>query len=200
MSSISRADFLRGTGGGAAVLAGGGIFAAAAAPAAAQSRGDVAILKLAATAELLVIEFLKRAIAAQTSLDEDLLREVLRDERKHYQTFRELLGRRAPTRVQPTFPEGTFASARSIAQLGFKLDTVFTRVYIGAVPRLRSDELSTVAAALAANEAQHLSGWSLVLDRGPIPLGAIPKPLAPAAARRALAPLLGSVQGGQLTG
>jgi len=39
-----------------------------------------------------------------------------------------------------------------------------------------------------------------MLERGPIPLSAIPKPLAPAAAKRALAPLLASVQGGQLTG
>jgi rubrerythrin len=183
--------------GGLALVAGGGILATAAAPAAAQGSGDRRILALAATAELLVIDFLRRALAA----DINAPRDVLREERTHLRTIRSVLGRSAPDDVDPTFPAGTFDSAESVARLGFTLDTAFTRFYIGAVPRLRTDRLRTLAASLAANEAQHLSAWSIILERGPIPLPAIPKGISPSAAQNALAPLLAGVPDGtQMTG
>jgi len=193
--------FSAGAKGGLALVAGGGILATAAAPAAAQGSGDQRILALAATAELLVIDFLQRALAADVDAPRDVLREVLRDERTHLRTIRSVLGSSAPDDVDATFPAGTFNSAASVARLGFTLDTAFTRFYIGSVRRLRTDRLRTLAASFAANEAQHLSGWSIILERGPIPLPAIPEGISPSAAKNALAPLLAGVPDGtQMTG
>ncbi|HEV2062231.1 MAG TPA: ferritin-like domain-containing protein [Solirubrobacteraceae bacterium] len=198
---MSRADFIRGgTSGTVALVAGGTLLATAAGPAAAQSRGDKAILEGAAIAELLVIDFLQRALRSGADLNESVTREVLSDEKRHYRTIAAALDN-PPTNVDTSFPEGTFDSARSIAKLGFTLDSAFTRFYIGAVKRFDSTKLQTLAAGLAANEAQHLSVFSDVLGRGLIPLPAIPTGISPRAANRALAPLFTDVdRGSQLTG
>jgi hypothetical protein len=134
-------------------------------------------------------------------LNEDVTREVLSDERKHYKTIASALNN-PPTSINTSFPKGTFKSARSVATLGFTLDTAFTRFYIGAVSRFDSTKLSGLAAGLAANEAQHLSVFSNILGRGLIPLPAIPTGISPQAALAALAPLYKSVSasGSQLTG
>lgn len=199
--SMNRAQFIKGgASGGVALIAGGAVLATAAGPAAAQSSGDEAILRGAAIAELLVIDFLQRALASDADLNERVTRQVLSDERKHYRTIAAALDD-PPTRINTSFPEGTFASARSIAMLGFTLDSAFTRFYIGAVRRFDSEKLSTLAAGLAANEAQHLSIFSNILGRGLIPLPAIPTGISPQAALKALAPLYTNVaSGSQLTG
>lgn len=201
MPTINRAQFIRGGASGTvALVAGGGVLAAAAGPAMAQSSGDAAILRGAAIAELLVIDFLQRALKADVGLNEDVTREVLSDERKHYKTIASAL-KNPPTRINTSFPEGTFESARSVAMLGFTLDSAFTRFYIGAVSRFDSTKLSTLAAGLAANEAQHLSVFSNILGRGLIPLPAIPSGISPQAALKALAPLYTNVSSGsQLAG
>ncbi len=62
-TTTSRAEFLTlGAKGGIALMAGGAVLAAATGRATAAADGDVAIAKLAATAELLAIDFYGRAI------------------------------------------------------------------------------------------------------------------------------------------
>ncbi len=199
--SMNRAQFIKGGATGTvALVTGGAVLATAAAPAAAQSSGDKAILRGAAIAELLVIDFLQRALRSGAKLNEDVTREVLGDEKRHYETIASAL-KDPPTRINTSFPDGTFDSAKSIAMLGFTLDSAFTRFYIGAVKRFDSTKLSTLAAGLAANEAQHLSVFSSILGRGLIPLPAIPTGISPQAALKALAPLYTDVaSGAQLTG
>lgn len=199
--SMNRAQFIKGGATGTvALVTGGAVLATAAAPAAAQSSGDKAILQGAAIAELLVIDFLQRALRSGAKLDEDVTREVLGDEKRHYETIASAL-KDPPTSINTSFPDGTFNSAKSIAMLGFTLDSAFTRFYIGAVKRFDSTKLSTLAAGLAANEAQHLSVFSSILGRGLIPLPAIPTGISPQAALKALAPLYTDVaSGAQLTG
>jgi len=198
---MSRAQFIRGGATGTvALVTGGAVLATAASPAAAQSSGDKAILTGAAIAELLVIDFLQRALRSDADLDEDVTRQVLSDEKRHYKAIASIL-KDPPTSIDTSFPDGTFDSAKSIAMLGFTLDSAFTRFYIGAVKRFDSAKLSTFAAGLAANEAQHLSIFSSILDRGLIPLPAIPTGISPKAALSALAPLYTDVaSGSQLTG
>jgi Ferritin-like domain len=95
----SRAEFLTaGMSGGLALVAGGSLMAAAAGPALGQATGDVAIAKLAATAELLAIDVYGRAIDTGFFDDDVLgyLRAARQNEQDHYDALAEVLGPRRP--------------------------------------------------------------------------------------------------------
>ena len=191
-STLSRAEFFsRGAQGGLALVAGGSLLAAASGPAFAQNGGDPAIAGLAATAELLAIDFYGRAIRSRKFIadEADYLREARVNERDHYRALAGVLGSAAPQDMAFRFPRGTFRSRRSIARIGVALETAFVGAYLGAVTALESNDLKGVAASIAVNEGQHLSVFSDVLRNDPVGRS-FPKALTADQALAAVQPFL----------
>ena len=190
----SRGEFLSlGMKGGLALVAGGSILGAAAGPALGQASGDVAIAKLAATAELLAIDVYGRAIKTGFfSADVLAYMEAARqNEQDHYDALAGVLGMAAPKGVKFTYPPGTFASAKSIAATGVALETAFVGAYLGAVEALQSNDLKAVAGQIGANEAQHLTTFKR-LDAGGtlVPNPSFPDSLTAKQATAAVTPFL----------
>lgn len=190
----SRAGFFTlGAKGGLALVAGGAVLAAATGTARAQSGGDVEIATLAATAELLAIDFYGRGIARGNFRGDVLayMEAARANEQAHYDALAGVLGSAAPSGVKFTYPAGTFASAASIAATGAALETAFVGAYIGAVEALESNELKGVAAQIGANEAQHLAVLrSLEAGGNPVPGPSFPDSLTAAQATEAVTPFL----------
>ena len=160
MTATTRTAFLtRGARGGLALVAGGSLLALAEGTALGAPTADVDIAKLAATAELLAIDFYTRAIASKRLSGDELayLAAARENERDHYKALAGVLRTAAPKKLRFTYPNGAFRSARSIGGLGQALETAFVGAYLGAVAALRSNELKGVAAAIGMNESRHLS-------------------------------------------
>lgn len=189
---MSRATFLsRGASGGIALVAGGSLLAASTGPALAAPTVDADMVKLAATAELLAIDFYSKAIASGR-FKGDELRYLLRarvSERAHYKALAGVLKSDAPSGLAFMYPAGTFDSRLSIAKTGVALETAFVGAYLGAVTALQSNELKGVAATIAASEASHLSVFSDIAAHNPI-VASFPKSLSAGQATKALAPFL----------
>ena len=168
-TTTTRGRFLSlGAKGGLALAAGGTLLAAATGPALGQASGDVAIAKLAATAELLAINFYGRAIGTGHFTGDELayLKAARQNERDHYAALADVLGSAAPKDLMFTYPAGTLASAGSVATTGVALETAFVGAYLGAVEALESDDLKAVAGQIGANEAQHLTTFRRLADDG----------------------------------
>lgn len=160
MTTISRGDFItRGTIGGLALVAGGSLLAVAAGPSLGQGSGDADIAKLAATAELLAIDFYGKGIDSGFFKDDVLayMEAARQNEQDHYDALAEVLGNQAPKNVRFKYPAGTLRSAASIAETGAALEEAFVGAYIGAVEALKDNDLKSSAALIGANEAQHLT-------------------------------------------
>jgi hypothetical protein len=170
-STLSRAEFFsRGAKGGLALVAGGSLLAVASGPAFAQNGGDPAIAGLAATAELLAIDFYGHAIRSRKFVadEAEYLRAARVNERDHYRALAGVLGSAAPKGLEFRFPRGTFRGRRSIARVGVALETAFVGAYLGAVTALQSNDLKGVAASIAVSEGQHLSVFSDILRNDPV--------------------------------
>src|SRR5579859_4579690 len=106
--SATRAQFLRQAGGGGlALIAGGSVLGLAQGSAlAATSSGDVAIAKLAATAELLAIDFYTKAIASKRLKGDELayLGGALGNEQAHYAALKAVLGAATPKGLSFKYP------------------------------------------------------------------------------------------------
>jgi len=202
IGKLSRAQFLaRGVGGGVALMAGGTLLATAAPALAGTSDGtgppeeDLAVVRLAASAELLAEEFYTRAIASRKIAKEDrgYLAAALANERDHYAALAKVLGDAAPIAddFQFVFPAGAFGSEAAIAKLGVALETAFVGAYVGAVTGLQTLELQGVAAQIAASEAMHLSVLSDIHSHSPVG-PAFPVALTVEQASDALTPFLGT--------
>lgn len=164
-NTLSRGAFLtNGMKGGLALVAGGSLLAATSGAALGADTGDVAIAKLAATAELLAIDFYGRAIATGTFKGDQLayLSAAKKNEQDHYDALAGILGKAAPKDVMFKYPAGTFASVKSVAATGVALETAFVGAYIGAVEALKSNELKATAGLVGANEAQHLTTFKRI--------------------------------------
>jgi rubrerythrin len=207
----NRAQFLsRGVKGGL-VLAVGGVALAAAAcgddddagattsastptMSGAQPVDDVAIAKLAATAELLAIDFYGMGIASGLFKADVLayMTAARQNEQDHYDALAMVLGKEAPKDLTFTYPDGTFASAKSIATTGSALEEAFVGAYMGAVTALSDNGLKKVAAQIGANEAQHLTTLKSLAAGGTlVPNPSLPKVLTAAEATAAVTPFLG---------
>jgi hypothetical protein len=207
----TRARFLsRGAKGGLVLAVGGSVLAAAAcggdddagaaATTAAATTGgsqpvdDVAIAKLAATAELLAVDFYGMGIASGL-FTKDVLAYMTaskQNEQDHYDALAKVLGTEAPKGLTFTYPDGTFASAMSIAKTGAALEEAFVGAYMGAVTALKDNGLKKVAAQIGANEAQHLTTLrSLAAGGKLVPNPSLPKVLTAAEATAAVQPFLG---------
>ena len=106
----SRAAFLsRGAKGGLALVAGGSLLALAeGGPAFGAGSADSDIAKLAATAELLAIDFYKRAIASKKFKGDELgyMGAALGNEQAHYAALAGVLGKAAPKGLRFKYPSG----------------------------------------------------------------------------------------------
>src|SRR5262249_24975872 len=120
---------------------------------------DADIAKLAATAELLAIDFYKRAIASKQLKGDELayLGGALGNEQAHYDALKGVLGSATPTGLTFKYPAGSFASRKGIRKRREALETAFVGAYMGAVTAPRSNELKGVAAEIGACESRHLS-------------------------------------------
>jgi Ferritin-like domain len=207
--TTNRATFLsRGAKGGLVLAVGGGVLAAAAcgdddtaasstaAPSstAAAPVDDAAIAKLAATAELLAIDFYTRGIDSGF-FTADVLGYMVasrKNEQDHYDALAKVLGMEAPRNLMFTYPDATFSSAKSIATTGTALEEAFVGAYMGAIPALSDNGLKVVAAQIGANEAQHLTTLKSLAAGGTLVANpAFPKVLTAAEATAAVSPFLG---------
>lgn len=193
MTATTRAAFLtRGARGGLALVAGGSLLALAEGTALAAPAADSDIAKLAATAELLAIDFYSRAIASGGLSGNELayLAAARQNESDHYKALAGVLEAAAPRKLRFTYPNGSFRSARSIGALGQALETAFVGAYLGAVTALRSNELKGVAASIGMNESRHLSVLSNIAAGTIVGAPSFPKALTAAQATAAVKPFL----------
>jgi Ferritin-like domain len=160
MSETTRAQFLtRGAKGGLALVAGGAVFGLAEGTAFGAASADADIAKLAATAELLAIDFYTNAINSKQLKGDELsyLAGAKGNEVDHYNALKGVLKSATPAGLKFTYPKGSFASRKAIGMLGMALETAFVGAYMGAVTALQSNELKGVAAEIGACESRHLS-------------------------------------------
>lgn len=189
----TRAAFLtRGARGGLALVAGGTVLGLVEGRALGAPRADTDIAKLAATAELLAIDFYRRALASRRFSGSELgyMSAALGNEEAHYKALAGVLKSAAPKGLKFKYPNGSFASRKSIGKLGMALETAFVGAYMGAVTALSSNELKGVAAQIGANESRHLSVLTNIAAGRIVPAPALPKVLSAAQATAAVKPFL----------
>lgn len=189
----TRASFLaNGARGGLALVAGGSLLALAEGTALGATTADADIAKLAATAELLAIDFYTRAINSKRISGAELayMASARENERAHYRALAGVLKSAAPKNLRFSYPGGSFMSRRSIGRLGQALETAFVGAYLGAVTALKSNELKGVAATIGANESRHLSVLTNIAANSIVPAPAFPKALTAAQATAAVKPFL----------
>jgi hypothetical protein len=200
MEELSRSEFVsRGARGGIALIAGGALLGLATPARAdetppAPAEEDLALVRLAASAELLAIDFYTQAIAARSfeKGNRGYLSEARANEREHYAALAQVLGPGAPVAddFQFTYPEGTFSSQTKAVNVGVQLETAFLGAYLGAVGGFLANDFKSVAGQIGASEAQHQS--VLLGIRGSSPIGpSFPPTLDVEAASVALDPYLG---------
>lgn len=189
----TRASFLaNGARGGLALVTGGSLLALADGTALGATTKDADIAKLAATAELLAIDFYGKAIGSRKFTGAELayMAAAREDERAHYKALAGVLKSTAPKNLRFTYPAGSFRSRRSIGKLGEALETAFVGAYLGAVTALKSNELKGVAATIGANESRHLSVLSNIAAGAIVPAPAFPKAFTAAQATAAVKPFI----------
>jgi hypothetical protein len=178
VGELSRAQFLRcGAGGGLAPAAGGGVLGLAA-PAGARAleeptEGDLALIRLSASAELLAQAFYAAALGSEKFAKQERasLERALANEQEHYDALATVLGGTAPVvdDFPFAFPTETFSRRGRILRLGAVLERVAVGTYPGAAGSLSVPGLRVLAAQIAASESQHLS---VLTDlRGGSPVG-----------------------------
>ncbi len=193
MTGTSRAQFLRRAGkGGLALVAGGSILGLAEGTAFGAATTDADIAKLAATAELLAIDFYKQAIASKQLKGDELayLGGALGNEQAHYAALKGVLKSATPSGLSFKYPAGSFASRKSIGKLGEALETAFVGAYMGAVTAFQSNELKGVAAEIGACESRHLSVLTNIGENMITVAPNLPKVLTAAQATAAVKPFI----------
>jgi hypothetical protein len=193
MSGTTRAQFLtRGAKGGIALVAGGTLLSLTEGPAFGAIAADTDIAKLAATAELLAIDFYTRAIDSKQLKGDELsyLVGAKANEVAHYNALKGVLMSATPAGLKFTYPKGAFASRKSIGMLGQALETAFVGAYMGAVTALKSNDLKGVAAEIGACESRHLSVLTNIGAGAIVPAPDLPKVLTAAQATAAVTPFL----------
>jgi hypothetical protein len=193
MSGTTRGQFLaRGAKGGIALVAGGVVLGTAEGTAFGAVTTDGDIAKLAATAELLAIDFYSHAIASKQLKGDELayLAEAKANEVAHYAALKGVLKSATPAGLKFMYPAGSFASRKSIGTLGEALETAFVGAYMGAVTALKSNALKGVAAEIGACESRHLSVLTNIAAGSIVGSPDLPKVFTAAQATAALKPFL----------
>jgi Ferritin-like domain len=193
MSDTTRAQFLTRAGKGSlALVAGGTVLGLAQGTAFGKGMADADIAKLAATAELLAIDFYTRAIASKKLTGDELsyLVGAKANEVAHYDALKGVLKSATPSGLRFKYPAGSFASRTSIGNLGHALETAFVGAYMGAVTAFTSNELKGVAAEIGACESRHLSVLTNIGANAIVPAPNLPTVLTAAQATAAVTPFL----------
>ncbi len=193
MSATTRAQFLsRGAKGGLALVAGGLVLGVAEGTAFGAVTADSDIAKLAATAELLAIDFYSNAIASGKLKGDELsyLVGAKGNEVAHYDALKGVLGKATPAGLKFKYPAGSFGSRHSIGALGMALETAFVGAYMGAVTAFKSNELKGVAAEIGACESRHLSVLTNIGANAIVPAPDLPKVFTAAQATAAVTPFV----------
>ena len=193
MEGTTRAQFLaRGAKGGLALVAAGSLLGLAEGTAFGAASADADIAKLAATAELLAIDFYSHAIDSKQLKGDELsyLVGARENEQAHYAALEGVLKSATPKNLKFKYPRNTFASRKSIGMLGQALETAFVGAYMGAVTSLRSNELKGVAAEIGACESRHLSVLTNIAAGAIVPAPDLPKVFSAAQATKAVSPFL----------
>lgn len=163
---ISRGQFFRNAGKGGIVLASsGGILATVTSSAFASSptSSDVETLQAAYTAESLAVIIYSAIIKdfhvfTHPKLEnKDYFEAALKNEKDHKAFLAKALGSKTPTGLKFKIPASVTKTGQSLLNTGVALETAFVEAYLGASETFSSQELRTVAAKLAANEATHFS-------------------------------------------
>jgi hypothetical protein len=189
----TRAQFLsRGARGGIALVAGGLVLGVAEGTALGAVTSDADIAKLAATAELLAIDFYANAIKSGQLKGDELsyLAGAQANEKAHYAALKGVLGSATPAGLKFMYPKGSFSSRTSIGKLGQALETAFVGAYMGAVTALKSNDLKGVAAEIGACESRHLSVLTNIAANAIVPAPDLPTVYTAAKAQEALKPFL----------
>jgi hypothetical protein len=186
MPRLTRAGLLQG-GAGAAL----GLAFPSSASAAAPTEDDLAVLRLAASAELVATAFYARA-ARLRSFSPGVRRLLLRAREidlRHYRLLAGQIGTNPPraTDLDISFPAAAFRRRTGVLGLGQIIEQTLRGIYLHGASVHTTPGLRAQAASLAASEAAHLT----VLERlnGGSGLGAVqPQAIDPERASVALAP------------
>ena len=163
---ISRGEFLRNAGRGGIVLAaGGGVLASvtSSAFASGSTASDITTLQAAYTAESLAVIVYSAIVKNFHAFkhpkleNRDYFEAALRNEKDHKAFLAKALGSKTPSGLKFKIPASVTKSGESLLRTGVALETAFVEAYLGAAETFSSQELRTVAAKVAANEATHFS-------------------------------------------
>jgi rubrerythrin len=164
---ISRGQFLRNTGKGGIVLAtSGGVLATVTSSAFASegpTESDITTLQAAYTAESLAVIVYSAIIADFHKFkhpkleNKDYFEAALKNEKDHKAFLANALGSKTPTGLKFKIPASVVKTGQSLLNTGVALETAFVEAYLGASETFSSQELRTIAAKVAANEATHFS-------------------------------------------
>jgi Ferritin-like domain len=172
--------------GGLVALAPGGLLLGrAAAPGAAAGGADLATIRILAAGEGIAIAFYERAAAAGVlpPAAEMQARSALANERDHDAALREAAGAGEVGRTRATLRAGAglLDDADTAMRSAIALESALLAAYLGAAASLRSPDLRGLAAAIGANEAQHLAALRSIAAGWPV--AGAPLPAAPGMAR-----------------
>ncbi len=165
-SGLSRGQFLRNAGKGGIVLAtSSGVLATVSSSAFASgpTSSDVETLQAAYTAESLAVIVYSAIIKNFHAFrhpkleNKDYFEAALKNEMDHKAFLAKALGAKTPTGLKFKIPASVTKTGQSLLNTGVALETAFVEAYLGASETFSSQELRTVAAKLAANEATHFS-------------------------------------------
>jgi len=163
---ISRGQFLRNAGKGGIVLAtSGGLLATVTSSAFASetTATDITTLQAAYTAESLAVVVYSAILADFHKFkhpkleNKDYFEAALKNEKDHKAFLAKALGSSTPTGLKFTIPASVVKTGQSLLNTGVALETAFVEAYLGASETFSSQELRTIAAKVAANEASHFS-------------------------------------------
>ena len=157
---------------------------------------DIPLVTQAVAIELLGGVFYTEAVSTGglNANDTRYLTRALANETDHYKAVAQILtdAKQTPGTASDfnfTFPANSFATTRSIAKLGVKLETIFLGSYLGAVAELNDANTRALFARIAASQAQHLSLFSGIALNRPIGMS-FPVPLTLDAVSLALDPFI----------
>lgn len=163
---ISRGQFLRNAGKGGILLAtGGGVLATVTSSAFASSPtgSDIETLQAAYTAESLAVVVYSAILHNFSAFrhprleNRDYFEAALGNEKAHKAFLAQALGPKTPSGLTFKIPASVTRSGQSLLKTGVALETAFVEAYLGASETFSSQELRTIAAKVAANEATHFS-------------------------------------------
>jgi rubrerythrin len=124
---------------------------------------DVETLQAAYTAESLAVIVYSAIIKNFHAFkhpkleNKDYFEAALKNEKDHKAFLAKALGAKTPTGLKFMIPASVTKTGKSLLATGVALETAFVEAYLGASETFSSQELRTIAAKVAANEATHFS-------------------------------------------